>query len=58
MALVLNKMDDFVVEKIAFFAFWSGIEKKGGESNRVIASLLAPTGASVVMMWQNRSRTF
>ena len=52
MALVLNKLNYFVVEEVAFFAFWSRIEKKGGNSKRVIASLLASTGAPVVMMWQ------
>ena len=52
MAPVLNKLNYFVVEEVAFFAFWSRIEKKGGNSKRVIASLLASTGAPVVMMWQ------
>ena len=52
MAPVLNKLNYFVVEEVAFFAFWSRIEKKGGNSKRVIASLLASTGAPVVEMWQ------
>ena len=61
MALVLNKLDNLLLKKLPIL-LWSGIKREGGkpfcQGKRVIAFLLAPTGALVVIICHYRSATF